>query len=141
MSDADPTHPPYLRRITFLDQAPDDGIEPPVTVPSRLLLDGVDHSEVLARTGTVGGLDWMVTGIPEVLVSFVAYAEHVTLKKYPSRTEPGVELLSGTHIAGIPVLTPSDHEWELIPASDGEPELVQVWLFVRHLEVTAAASE
>lgn len=138
MSETDPQHSQYLRRVTFVDGTPDSPELAPVSVPSKLFLDGVDHSEVLAYDrGYVLGHEWAIVGVPEVLVSFVARAEHVTTKTYPSRTRPGETVLSGTHIAGIPVCTPTDHEWELIPAGDGEPDLVQVWIFARRVEILA----
>jgi hypothetical protein len=135
MSDTDPQHPPFLRRVSFVDPVADDPTQTPVTVPSRLFLDGVEHPEVLARTSGQMYGDWQVVG-DAVLVSFVAYAEHVTMQSYPVG-KSDLEALSGSHIAGIPVLTPTDHDWELLPSDDQGRGLVRVWFFARHVEVLA----
>jgi hypothetical protein len=128
MSDTDPKHPPFLRRVSFIDHEADDpDRQVPVTVPSRLLLDGVDHSQVLARHGQ----ELQILGQPEVLVSFVVYADYVTMQT------PEGEPVSGSHIAGIPVLTPTDHEWELLPSDPSGRGRVRVWIFARQVEILA----
>lgn len=136
MSETTPLHPPYLRRVTFLDTEPDDVTGPPVHVTQKLLLDGEEHGEVIAREG------WHVFADEfggATIVSFVAFAEHVTLKTYPAKgPQDSNERLSGTHIAGIPVCTPGDHEWERLAVVDGAPELVRVFFFAREVEVVAA---
>lgn len=142
MSETDPKRPPFLRRVTFVDTHPDDPSAVPVSVPVRLLLDGVDHSEILALDpavrGRVPGHEWQVTGEPAVLVSFVAYAEHVTTQSYPSKTRSGRTVLSGSHVAGIPVLTPTDREWEILPPDAAGRKLVRVVFFAQRVEIVAA---
>jgi hypothetical protein len=136
MSDADPEvfklHPPFLRRVTFVDLTPFNPGDRPVSVPNRVLLDGVDHSEILPL-----GAEWEIVGRPEVLVSFVAFAEHVTTMSYESRGSSKRTHLSGTHIAGIPVLTPADHDWEILPPDDKGRKFVRVWFFAQQVEVLA----
>lgn len=128
MSDTDPKHPPFLRRVSFIDMTADDpDRQVPVTVPSGLLLDGVDHSHVLAKHDQ----ELQILGQPEVLVSFVAYADCVTMQ-----TVEG-EGITGSHIAGIPVLTPGDHEWELLPSDPSGRGRVRVWIFARQIEILA----
>lgn len=144
MSETDPPRAPYLRRVTFLDTAPDQGTDPPVHVAHKLLLDGVEHSQVMARDG------WQVFADEfggATIVSFVAFAEHITLKTYPRKADTvdrpeyaggGENLLSGTHLCGLPVLTPSDYPWERLAVADGTPALVRVFFFAREVEILAA---
>lgn len=134
MSESDPLRPPFLRRVTFLDKTPDDGTDFPVHVASVLLLDGVEHNELIAA-----GYGWQVFSASgdadATLVSFCAVAEYVELGDV--KEVDGVKLVEGRALCGIPVLTPRDHPWEIVPGMDGMPGVVRVYVFVREVEISA----
>jgi hypothetical protein len=109
MTDSDPGTTPssqrnwgsFLQRIAFLDTSPEGPGSPPIHVAQSLLLDGVEHPELLdPRYG------WQVftTGTSETRVSFVANAEYV---------EMGTDHRA---LCGIPVLCPrqEDAPWEYV---------------------------
>lgn len=103
----------YLRRITFLDTTPDKPGAPPVHVTQSLLLDGVEHRELVdPRFG------WTVSaaGIAESLVSFVANAEYVEMGEVIGHRADGQQIIKDRALCGIPVLTPpqEDHPWEVL---------------------------
>lgn len=106
----------FLRRIAFLDTTPDRAGDPPVHVTQSLLLDGVEHRELLdPRFG------WQVftVGYAETLVSFVANAEYVEMGEVVGHHE-GQEIIDRRALCGIPVLTPpqEDHPWEVLPEDE-----------------------
>lgn len=107
----------FLRRITFLDMTPDKPGGAPVHVTQSLLLDGVEHRELLdPRFG------WQVfaLGLTESLVSFVANAEHVNMGTIVGNAEDGHQVIAERALCGIPVLTPTqeDHPWEVLPEDE-----------------------
>lgn len=98
-----PDWTPFLRRITFLDIAPDTPESAPVHVAQSLLLDGVEHRELLdPRYG------WTVftESLSETLVTFVANAGHVDVD---NRT-----------LCGVPALCPPESEYPWEPVTEDE---------------------
>jgi hypothetical protein len=109
----------FLRRITFLDTTPDKPGDPPVHVTQSLLLDGVEHKELVdPRFG------WKVFTVPgglsETLVSFVANAEYVEMGEVIGHQADGRQIGRGRALCGIPVLTPPQeaHPWEVVPEEE-----------------------
>jgi hypothetical protein len=157
MHDTDPEtkpKPKYLRKITILDSAPDEG-EVPVHVGARVLLDGVEHPGLIDVTE-----GWKIVGrhpdsrdidgYDATVVEFSAPLSRVTLGEF----DDVGKWVGGFLLDDIPVLVPSDCHWEVYEPVPYDPAdlhgmnvmgpikqkttSVRVLFFVREIEILAA---
>lgn len=130
---------PYLRRISITDPAVgDDG--PPVHVARTILLDGVEHPDLIDLTEGwtahgAGSVPYSVPGEP-TMVSFSVPAD----RAIPPQFDEAGNYTGGCLLDGIPVLSPSGSPWEMYQPR-GKPLMVRVYAFVAAFEICPAAAD
>lgn len=105
MTTATDTFEGFLRSITLLDNAPDTGIDPPVHVTSKLLLNGEQ------TTVPILGEGWAIS-VAQGEPTTVSFYVHESDCNPPIITEDGT-CIDGGHIGGFHFLSPKDAEWTL----------------------------
>jgi hypothetical protein len=121
----------YIRKITFLDDVPDDAKLHPVHVTARVLFDD-EPTEVrvnLSEPWSVAGCDMEATR-----VSFHVHPEDCRIgRMVPSEDDPERLVYDPHLIGGRPVLTPKAVQWETVHLTEPvacEGEIVHDWVRV-----------
>lgn len=134
MYETDPeTKKPYLRRITITDPTVGDS-GPPVHVAHTILLDGVEHPDLIDLSE---GWSAHAAGDRDAtVVSFSCPAD----RAIPPQFDKAGEYTGGCLLDGIPVLTPAGSPWEMYQPRD-KPLMVRVYAYVAAFEVCPAATD